>query len=221
MDVVFYERNGSKYVKIEDGNARFEEMISKTSLNGEYSVAAGCWYINSEDDDNDGDEIDDSAEAIIFQNEQIVYRATGIESLYDAEIQDDGRLCVWDDENAITIWSKTGTPIKKKFAFDVVGQGMYADYAWACGDGEDGNLRLSVLLFDQIRMWTKKFSADISSVNAVFMIKDNINYDQSYFIALVEDYDYKTSIIKYGIDGKKQELTQSDIVELKQIFKKR
>lgn len=259
MDAVFYDYNGQKYVKIENGKTLFEEPIVIASPSGRYCVATGYWYINDEDSEDDGDEIEGSAETFVFENEKIIYRAKNLDDANDYVIQDDGKLYILEDDG-ISIWSVTGKPVKRKFSFSDADCSITDDYILAYGSGEDGNLRLSIFLFEtgefinkkftfseldcwitdeyfcaygygedgNLRlsaflfktstMWTKQLHADICNIELVFMVKDAETYDQSYIIALAETYENGTILIKYGIDGKKQELSRNDLVEIKSLL---
>ena len=206
MNVSFYDRKGINSVSIEDGNALFDEPIEKISPNGRYCVASGYWYINDENSENDGDEIDGSAETIVFENGEILYRAKSIEDAEDYVIRDDGKLCVFEDDG-VTIWSALAKPITKKFSFSWFDFGVNADFAWASGDDEDGNLRLSVFIFDTGKMWTKRLSANICNIKAVLMVKDS----QSSICAVAETHDDEDIVIQYDLDGKKQELSKENL----------
>lgn len=217
MQPIFYDRKGEQFARIENGKSLFDARIAITSTNGKYFAVAGYWYINDENSENDGDEIEGSAEAIVFENDRIAYRVKGIDVLDDdAVIRNDGRLCIYDGDDTVSVWSKTEKTIKKKFAFSWLDYGITTDYVWAYGDGEDGNLRLSVFLFESGRMWTKRLHTDICCIKTIYMQKDR-DSDQNCIIAIAETYDDKDIFIKYDIDGKKQELTKNEIVEIEQL----
>ena len=209
MGVNFYECGGTNYVSIEDGHKAFNEAITAKSPNGKYCVAAGYWHINDEDSENDGDEIDGSAETIIFENEQILYRAKSTEDAEDFAIRDDGKLCILEDR-CVSVWPVSGSPVKKRFAFDYYDAGINADFAWASGDGDDGNVRLSVYIFDTGKMWTKRLSDDISIIKAVLMVKDA----QYRIYAVAGTYEKGDTVILYDAEGKKMEITADDLYKV-------
>lgn len=215
MNVNFYERGGTNYVSIEDGHKLFEEAIIQESPNGKYCLAAGYWYINDENSENDGDEIDGSAETIIFEDGQIFYRAKSIEDAEDYAIRDDGKLCILEADY-VSVWSASAKPIRKSFSFSWYDCGLNTDFAWACGDGEDGNLRLSVFIFETGKMWTKRLPAKICYIKCVIMVKDT----QYRIHAVAEAYEDEdelqtgTTVLIYDADGKKQEITAEDLRKL-------
>ncbi len=206
MNVNFYECGGTNYVSIEDGRKLFNEAIIAKSPNGKYCVAAGYWYINDEDSEDDGDEIEGSAETFIFEDGQIFYRAKSIEDAEDYAIRDDGKLCILE-EDAVSIWSASTKPIRKTFAFSWFDCGINADFSWACGDGEDGNLRLSVFVFETGKMWTKRLSEKILAIKTVLMVKDS----QCRIYAVAETYEDGDTVLLYDAEGKKLEITADDL----------
>lgn len=215
MNVSFYENNGMNFVCVEDGKAFFNETVEKVSPNGKYCVAAGYWYINDEDSENDGDEIEGSSETIVFENEQILYKAPSVEDAEDYAIRDDGKLCILE-EDGVSVWAASAKPVRKKFAFSWLDAGITTDFAWAYGDGDDGNLRLSVFVFETGKMWTKRLSQSISEIKAVLMVKDI----QNSIYAVAENYDNEDIVIQYDMDGKKQDPTPEDLRSVLMAFAK-
>lgn len=215
MNVSFYENNGMNFVCVEDGKAFFNETVEKVSPNGKYCVAAGYWYINDEDSENDGDEIEGSSETIVFENEQILYKAPSVEDAEDYAIRDDGKLCILE-EDGVSVWAASSKPVRKKFAFSWLDAGINTDFAWAYGDGDDGNLRLSVFVFETGKMWTKRLSQSISEIKAVLMVKDI----QNSIYAVAENYDNEDIVIQYDMDGKKQDPTPEDLRRVLMAFAK-
>lgn len=214
MDPVFYDRKGAKCIQIKNGKSLFNERIAITSPNGKYCAVAGYWYVNDDNSENDGDEIDGSAEAIILEDDHIAYRVKGIDALDDDSIiRDDGKLCMIGDDS-VSMWSASANPIKKKFAFSWIDCGINADFAWAYGDGDDGNIRLSVFIFETGKMWTKRLSTNINGIKKVILVKDPNIFEQRNVIAIAETYDDEDVVIKYDTEGKKQDPTKAEIAEI-------
>ena len=157
MSVSFYSRKGNEFVRIEDEHKLFDEPIIYESPNGKYCVAAGYWYINDEDSENDGDKIEGSYETIVFSSGEVLHRTQCGEDAEDYVLWDDGKLCILE-ENSVSIWSASEKPVRKKFTFSCSESGFTNDYAWAYGNGEDGKLQFSMFLFKTGEFINKKFA---------------------------------------------------------------
>lgn len=210
MEVSTYtDPRGAESILIEDGRKCFDYVAELLSPSGEYKAAAGPWYINDEDSDEDGDEVENSEMLVVWNSDGIVYSVKGFDNIDpdDAKLFDDGRLFLWDGDETVTFFSADGKRTKKKLSISCEFQhGIEKDFAWFYGEGgESLDMKIQVFVFETMKSWTKKLHQD-ADLDAVFPSPTDGG------VVVAERTDDKVLIVsKYSIHGEKQTCPPSDL----------
>lgn len=193
---------------IEDGRKCFDYVAELLSPSGEYKAAAGCWYINDENSDEDGDEVENSEMLVVWNDSGIVYSVKGYDNIDpdDARLFDDGRLFHWDGDETVTFFAADGKRTKKKLSVSYTENGIEKDFAWFYGEGgENSDMKIQVFVFETMKSWTKKLRQD-TDLDAVFPSPTD-----GGVVVAVRTYDKVLVVSKYSIHGEKQTCPPSDL----------